>query len=99
MNEEINVLKDKLESTLITRTFNVSGMPVAVWSEVDDFCKEYYGDSRWSMVADLVRLAKDDWRFRAMQDEIDAIKENLAKLSVKEPIEVKKKIPTFGKKE
>lgn len=101
MNELSNDLKDKLESTIITRPFNISGMPIAVWEEVNLFCKEHYGDSRWTMLVDLIRLAKDDWRFKALQEQIDNIREDMAMLSQKEvkPEKTGRVPKTFGNME
>ena len=38
MTEETNELRKRLESQVITKTFNVSGMPISVWEEVNTFC-------------------------------------------------------------
>ena len=75
-----NELRKRLESTIITKTFNVSGMPESVWKEVDEFCKTYYGDSRWTMIQDLVRQAKTDWKYAQLYDEIMKIKSQINEL-------------------
>ncbi len=66
-------LKNKIESNLITKTFHVSGMPESIWKDVDDFCKEFYGDSRWVMIVDLMKMAKDDYRFNLIYKQIEAL--------------------------
>ena len=95
----MNELQNKIEGTLVTRTFHVGGMPESVFKEIDAFCKEYYGDSRWTMIADLHRATKEDFKFSMLYDEIQDIKEELAELkAVPEPVvDTKKRIPTFGK--
>jgi len=72
--EDTNELKERLENTLITRTFNVSGMPESVWKEVDSFCKARYGDVRWVMVKDLIALAEIDWKYEMLFEELQALK-------------------------
>ena len=59
----MNDLQNRLESTIITKTFHISGMPMKHWEEVDSFCKDVYGDSRWTMVVDLMRMVKEDYKY------------------------------------
>lgn len=93
-----NDLKDRLESTLITRTFNISGMPVKEWEKVDMFCKENFGDSRWTMLSFLIKQAEEDWKYRILQEEIEDIKIRIEELKTKTivPEKEQKKIRTFG---
>lgn len=98
---ETNPLKEKIESTLITRTFHVSGMPEQVFKEVDSFCRENYGDNRWTMIQDLLRFVKDDYKYNLLYDEVQTLKEDMVllqnkELIVEEPEPVKKKLGTFG---
>lgn len=101
----MNELQNKLEGKLITRTFHVGGMPEKVFKEVDSFCKEYYGDSRWTMIADLHRAVRDDYKYNLLYDELQVVKQELAEINAlfnepKEPvIASKRKIPTFGRQE
>ena len=97
----MNELQDKLEKGLITRTFNVGGMPESVFKEIDAYCKEQYGDSRWTMIADLHRMAKEDYKFSLLYDELLALRTELETLKNNKKEEVvlpKVRIPTFGKK-
>lgn len=98
MVEETNELKERLETTLITRTFNISGMPLKAWEEVDAFCKANYGDVRWVMLSDLVRLADFDFKYELLWSELEAIKEKVANLEEKKGIDVNQKptVKTFG---
>lgn len=98
----MNSLQEKLEGQLITRTFHVSGMPESVFKDVDGFCKEYYGDSRWTMLADLVRATKEDYKYALLYDELQDLKGEVALLKQSKP-EVKtegkvQKYVTFGQK-
>lgn len=97
--EETNKLQEKLESTLITKTFNVSGMPETIWRDVNDFCRENYGDSRWVMIADLLRLVQEDFKYALLYEEIQDIKAQLAELKQVKPEENKNfRVKTFGDK-
>ena len=97
----MNNLQNKIEGTLVTRTFHVGGMPEKVFKEIDSFCKEYYGDSRWTMIADLHRAVKDDYKFNMLYDELKALKAEVESLKhvEEQEVPVKRKIPTFGKQE
>ena len=95
----MNDLKERLESTVITKTFNISGMPETTWKEVNSFCKEFYGDARWVMVADLVRMNKEDFKFQMLFEEIQELKAEIELLKNKEVTpKTGKEVPTFGKK-
>jgi hypothetical protein len=97
MEEMTNELKDKLESTLITRSFNISGMPLKDWEHINSFCKENFGDSRWNMIVTLVNNAEEDWKYNLLYEEIQDMKVKIAEMSGNvKPEEVKKKIKTFG---
>ncbi|WP_298752999.1 hypothetical protein [uncultured Arcobacter sp.] len=99
MNEETNELKDKLESTIVTRTFNVSGMPLKAWEEVNKYCKEAFGDNRWTMIYTLMKNAKEDYKFNLIYDEIQEIKYELENIKNKEVKVETRKVPmTFGMK-
>jgi putative transposon-encoded protein len=78
--EETNELKERLESTLITRTFNVNGMPESVWKRVDEFCKTHYGDVRWVMVKDLIEMAQLDWKYELIFEELEVLKDKVVQL-------------------
>ena len=93
----MNDLQDKLESTIITKTFHVSGMPMTVWRDVDAFCKEYYGDSRWVMISDLIKMAKDDYKMSLLHKEVQGLAMKIAELEkpVAEP-QPKKTFKGFG---
>ena len=95
-----NNLQNKLEGTLITRTFHVGGMPESVFKEIDAFCKEYYGDSRWTMIADLHRAVRDDYKYNMLYDDLQDLKREVGLLqTIEEPeVKVKSKITTFGSK-
>jgi len=95
---EKNPLQERLENTIITKTFHISGMPEAIWTKVNDFCKLYYGDARWIMVDDLIRRVEEDYKFALISEEILAIKEEIALLKNKEvdPDKKPSKFKTFG---
>lgn len=96
-----NALKEKLENTLIRKTFHISGMPEALWKDVDSFCKEHYADCRWIMMKDLMEQTKRDWKYEVIYDEIQAIKAELMKPEP-EPeagTVIARKPKTFGKQE
>lgn len=97
MDEE-NYLKEKLESQLITRSFNASGMPLVVWDEINLFCKDYYGDVRWVMVKDLVDKAKSDYKYAMLYDELLTLKAEVAELKLKidEPKKEVSRFKSFG---
>ncbi len=94
----MNELKDKLENELITRTFQVSGMPMAVFEEVDTFCKEQFGDNRWTMIWTLVKAQQEDYKFAMIYDKLEALelKYNELTTQAKAP---ENKLKTFGRKE
>lgn len=73
-------LKDKIEGSIITRTFNISGVPESVWRDIDSFCKEYYGDVRWNMLFDLYRASKVDYKYEMLFNELDALKVKVSEL-------------------
>ena len=98
----MNDLQNKIEGNLVTRTFHVGGMPEKVFKEIDSFCKEYYGDSRWTMIADLHRAVRDDYKYNMLYDELMSLKREVQLLkSIEETKEapVKKRIATFGSKD
>jgi len=98
--EVTNELQERLENKLITKTFHVSGMPEALWKELDFFCKEAYGDARWLMIKDLYENAQKDYRFELLYDELQALKLEVEELKrASEMSGVKKGLPTFGSKE
>lgn len=92
---ETNPLREKLENTVITKTFNVSGMPLAIWEEVNDFCKQEFGDNRWTMIHTLKRAFEEDWKYQALYNEIEDLKAKVALLENKE-VEPSKPFKTFG---
>lgn len=97
----MNRLQDKIESTLVTRTFHVGGMPEKVFKEIDGFCKEYYGDSRWTMIADLHRAVRDDYKYNLLYDEVQSLKREVELLKTSKedsiPHDPRVKITTFGR--
>ena len=98
-DDDMDELKDKIESTVVTRTFHVSGMPESVFKEIDAFCKEFYGDSRWNMIADLVRASREDYKFSILYDEVYNVKQRVSNLEEAPKDERKApKIKTFGAK-
>ena len=95
---EMNPLQDKLESTIITKTFKVSGMPIKVFEEVDEFCKLSFGDSRWTMIHSLVKGAKEDYKYMMLYDRIQDLETEIEALKAK-PKDIEKKVlKTFGKR-
>lgn len=97
----MNELQERLEGKLITRTFHISGMPESVWKEINSFCLTHYGDVRWVMLKDLINLAKIDWKYEMLFDEIMTLKEEIAKLKEQDEEEVgdsKFRVKTFGNK-
>lgn len=97
--DDMNPLREKIEGSIITRTFHVSGMPEKVFLEVNGFCKENYGDNRWTMIQDLLRFVKDDYKYNLIYDEVVSLKNEVALLKNKEvPVEEPKpkKFGTFG---
>jgi len=93
----MNELKERIEGQLITRTFNVSGMPFKVFEEVDEFCKSEFGDNRWTMIHTLIKGQKEDYKFAMLYDLINEVKGEIAeiKLELNKPKE-NKKLKTFG---
>lgn len=97
----MNELQEKIESTIVTKTFHVSGMPLSIWKDVDSFCKEFYGDSRWVMISDLIKMAKDDYKYSLLQKEIEGLALKIAQLEQlqSKPVEPDKKaFKGFGEK-
>lgn len=99
----MNRLQEKIEGELVVRSFNVSGMPESVFKDVDSFCKEFYGDSRWTMISDLVRGAKGDFKYAMLYDELQDLKAEIALLKqsepkVENPTDGVKRYVTFGQK-
>lgn len=96
--DDTNSLKERIENTVIRKTFNISGMPEAIWKDIDEFCKTFYADSRWTMLSDLVRIQKTDFKYALLFDEILVLKEKIAYLEQR--IETKevnpKEIKTLG---
>ena len=93
-----NELKNIIESKVITKTFNISGVPLTIWNEIDSFCKEMYGDARWIMVADLIKQQKDDYKYAAIYDTVESLRQEIANISnVKESVS-RNVIKSFGKK-
>jgi len=100
MNEERTELQERIEGKLVTKTFNISGMPETVWKNIDKFCKDEYGDSRWTMLQDLIRQVQDDWKYEALFIEIQSLKEQVVQLIENKEVKQEKKsgIKTFGQK-
>ena len=97
--DDTNPLRERLENTIIRKTFNISGMPEAVWNEVDEFCRTFYGDSRWTMLQDLVRVQKTDYKYGMLYEEVFALKQKVAELEQKiqtKEVTPKKGPSTFG---
>ena len=93
-------LRERIENT-ITRTFNVSGMPLPVWEEINQFCVENFGDSRWTMVYSLMKSTKDDFKYNMLYNEIEFLKERIVVLETDEPVKginVNQRVKTFGMK-
>lgn len=80
----MNELQERIEGKLITKTFNISGMPELVWKNIDKFCKDEYGDSRWTMLADLIRQVQEDWKYEALYVEIQQLKQEINEVRSKE---------------
>ena len=98
--KETNELQEKIESTIITKTFNVSGMPLKQWEKVNAFCKDKYADCRWVMIVDLINYVEEDFKIKMLWEELQKVKENVHNLKEKEGLpKAKPKVPTFGKKE
>jgi hypothetical protein len=89
----MNELQEQIESKVITRTFNVSGMPESNFKMVDEFCKEFYGDSRWVMIVDLLKNAQEDYKYAMLYEEIQQLKQELAEM--KEQPQQKKDVRQF----
>ena len=92
----MNDLKERIESNVVNRTFSASGMPETVFKEVNAFCKEFYGDSRWVMIADLMRMAKEDIKFTMLYDELAVVKGRVAKLEEQKSEKKPSRVTTFG---
>lgn len=99
MKEEES-LKNRMETSFITRTFSVGHMPVAFWDELDEFCKEYYGDVRWVMLKDLKDKAVADYKFELLYDQQQALRQQIALVEQKAVSNAQKSsLPlTFGTK-
>ena len=99
--EETNELKERLENTLITRTFHISGMPEATWNELDLFCKQTYGDVRWVMLKDMKQALQADWKFEMLHEEIEELKAKLASQGEKKGVLPNQRptVKTFGETE
>ena len=92
----MNELKDKIESEVITRTFNVSGMPLSVFNEVDKFCKEQFGDNRWTMIWTLIKGHQDDYKFAMLYDKLEDLEVKYNNfINQPKPVE-ERKVKTFG---
>lgn len=78
----MNDLKDYVEEKIITRTFNISGMPLKVYNELDLYCKEQYGDSRWTMVYDLMKYQTEDYKYQLLYDTLMSLKMEVDGLKV-----------------
>jgi len=98
MNED--EFKNRVESELITRSFQVSGMPLSIFNEVDTFCKQNFGDSRWTMIWTLVKAQQEDYKFAMLFDKLEDLEIKYNQL-VNKPVEEKKDkgLKTFGRKE
>jgi hypothetical protein len=97
----MNELKERLENTIITRTFSVSGMPIAVWEEMDIHCKTFYGDCRWVMFADFLKNAKVDWKYASLLERIEDLEAEVASLKANAahvPVQPVRVFKTFGMK-
>ena len=90
----MNELQEQIESKVITRTFNVSGMPETTFKIVDEFCKENYADCRWMMIVDLLKMSQEDYKYAMLFEEIQDLKAQLAELK-EQPKEQKKDVRTF----
>jgi hypothetical protein len=97
----MNELQDKIESEVITRTFNVSGMPETVFKEVDLFCKEHFGDNRWTMIWTLVKGQQEDLKFAMLFDKVQELEVKYNELNEKfnQPKQEEKVLKTFGKRD
>jgi hypothetical protein len=94
--EERNELQDRIENEVITRSFQVSGMPIAVFNEVDQFCKDQFGDNRWTMIHTLVKAQQEDYKFAMIYDKLEDMEVKINNL-YNNPQETEKKPKTFGK--
>ena len=93
----MNELGERIEGSVITRTFNVSGMPLTAWTEVNQFCIDNFGDSRWTMVYSLMKATKEDFKYTLLFDEIEALKIKVAGLEKpQQGINVNQGTKTFG---
>lgn len=95
---EDETLKNRMETSFITKTFNIGYMPIAFWEEIDSFCREYYGNVRWVMLKDLKDKAVADFKFELLYDQLQELKGHLALLEQKIASN-KQSMPlmTFGK--
>ena len=92
----MNELKERLESNLITKTFNISGMPESIWREVDEYCKSKYGDSRWVMLSDLVRKDKEDFKYQLLLSRIEENSQRIEEVKNKSEPSSVQRFKTFG---
>jgi len=96
---ETNNLKERLESTFITRPFNIGYVPIVVWEELDQYCKKHYDDNRRKMVVDLMSKEEENFQHELLWAEIRAIIDKLGEID--EKLEVPKEVSprkfrTFG---
>lgn len=94
----MNELQEKIESTIITKTFHINGMPESLHKELDAFCKENYGDARWIMIKDFYDWVRKDYRFELLHEDLEDVKGRVASLEKQDKPEVKKNkgLKTFG---
>jgi hypothetical protein len=91
-----------LEEEFITRPFNISFIPIAVWEELDAYCKQNYGNNRRAMIVDLMRKEQEDFKNELLWAELEALSFRIGMIENKKVDEPKKeeenprKFRTFG---
>lgn len=94
---EMDELKDSIETHIVTRTFNVSGMPESSFKIADQICKEQYGNCRWMMIMDGIKNTAEDFKYAMLYEEIQDLKAQLQELSNNKPEQKDvRKIKSFG---
>lgn len=93
-------LKEFIEDNIVTRTFNISGMPESVYKELDSYCKSFYGDSRWNMVYEFYRYRLEDYKYQLLYDTVKDLQVTVENLKLSSPMGVsdvsKPVVKTFG---
>ena len=101
MESESNELKKKIEKDIVYKVYSAN-VPMDKWETqypiVDAFCKDNFGDNRWTMIWTLVNEQVNDYKYALLYNKLMDLETEITEIKniFKQQPKKGKEMKTFG---